>query len=194
MITEVRIRQAEPATRMKVDVTFMRMLRAPEGEGRTLPEGWSIAYNVQPDVPTYRLLQDKVGRPYCWWMRQAKSDADLAQFLEHGRASIALLKQGEAVRGFYELDLSNLQDINLAYFGLFPDAVGQGVGRAFLDQALRHAWSFRPLCVRVNTCTADHPRALPLYRQMGFEPVSTMEEVWDVPDRLGLTIPEQFLV
>ncbi|GAN67446.1 GNAT family N-acetyltransferase [Acetobacter orleanensis] len=193
MITEVRIREAEPATRMKVDVTFMRMLRAPQGKPLTLPEGWSIETNVRPDVPTYRMLQDRVGRPYCWWMRQAKSDRALANFLENAPASIALLKQGEAVRGFYELDLANPQDINLSYFGLFPDTVGHGVGRAFLDNALRHAWSFGPLCVRVNTCTADHPRALPLYKQMGFEPVSTVEEVWDVPDRLGLTIPERFL-
>ncbi|MCP9318587.1 GNAT family N-acetyltransferase [Acetobacter persici] len=194
MITEVCIRQAEPATRMKVDVTFMRMLRAPAGEALRLPEGWTVETNVRPDVAGYRLLQDKVGRLYCWWMRQAASDRDLAHLLEQAPISIAVLKHGQAIRGFYELNLSNPQDINLSYFGLFPEAIGHGVGRAFLDQAVRHAWSLGPLCVRVNTCTADHPRALPLYRQMGFEPVSTMEEVWDVPDRLGLVIPEKFLV
>lgn len=172
----------------------MRMLRAPAGEALRLPEGWTVETNVRPDVAGYRLLQDKVGRPYCWWMRQAASDRDLAHLLEQAPISIAVLKHGQAIRGFYELSLSNPQDINLSYFGLFPEAIGHGVGRAFLDQAVRHAWSLGPLCVRVNTCTADHPRALPLYQQMGFEPVSTMEEVWDVPDRLGLVIPEKFLV
>ncbi|GBQ81653.1 acetyltransferase [Acetobacter malorum DSM 14337] len=194
MITEVLIRQAEPATRMKVDVTFMRMLRPPEGEGLALPEGWSVETNARPDVAGYRLLQDKVGRDYCWWMRQAASDKDLAHFLEEGPASIALLRQGQEIRGFYELNLSNPQDINLSYFGLFPEAIGHRVGRAFLDMAVRHAWALGPLCVRVNTCSADHPRALPLYKQAGFEPVRTVEETWDVPNRLGLKIPERFLV
>lgn len=193
MITEVSIRQAEPVTRMKVDVTFMRMLRSPAGEGRTLPEGWSVETEARPDVATYRMVQDKVGRQYCWWMRQAASDADLAHFLEHGPVSIGLLMQGQTVRGFYELNLFNPHDINLSYFGLFPEAIGQGVGRAFLDMAIRHAWALGPLCLRVNTCTADHPRALPLYQQVGFEVVRTVEETWDVPDRLGLTIPERFL-
>nr|WP_231888461.1 GNAT family N-acetyltransferase [Acetobacter malorum] len=118
----------------------------------------------------------------------------MQHFLEEGPASIALLRHGQAIRGFYELNLSNPQDINLSYFGLFPEAIGHGVGRAFLDRAVRHAWSLGPLCVRVNTCTADHPRALPLYKQVGFEPVRTVEETWDVPNRLGLTIPERFLV
>nr|WP_231888460.1 hypothetical protein [Acetobacter malorum] len=80
MITEVLIRQAEPVTRMKVDVTFMRMLRPPVGEGLALPEGWSVETNVRPDVAGYRLLQDKVGRDYCWWMRQAASDRRFAAF------------------------------------------------------------------------------------------------------------------
>lgn len=179
---------------MKVDVTFMRMLTPPSGEGLALPEGWWIEKDVRPDLATYRMLQDRVGRPYCWWMRQAASDAVLARFLARGPVCIGLLRQGEALRGFYELNIAAPQDINLSYFGLFPEAIGQGVGRAFLDSAVRHAWSLAPLSVRVNTCTADHPRALPLYEQMGFEPVRTVEEIWDVPDRLGLTIPEQFLV
>ena len=41
----------------------------------------------------------------------------------------------------------------------------------------------------VNTCTADHPRALPTYIRAGFRPVRHVREVWNVPVRLGLRIP-----
>jgi hypothetical protein len=41
----------------------------------------------------------------------------------------------------------------------------------------------------VNTCTADHPRALPNYLAAGFARLRTVREVWQVPHRLGLNIP-----
>jgi hypothetical protein len=41
----------------------------------------------------------------------------------------------------------------------------------------------------VNTCTADHPRALPTYIRCGFRPVRQAREQWNVPTRLGLRIP-----
>lgn len=178
---------------MKVAVTFMRMVLPPQCKDQPLPESWHLDV-IKPSLSEYRHLQRHVGAPYCWWMRQATSDADLKAFLKRGDAEIGLLKQGATPRGFYELDLSDRQHINLAYFGLFPDAVGLRVGRAFLTAVLQKAWSYGPGEVLVNTCTADHPRALPLYQEMGFQPVRTVEEVWDVPERLEITIPERFRV
>jgi len=48
--------------------------------------------------------------------------------------------------------------------------------------------------VTVNTCTADHRRALPGYLRAGFKPTRTVREVWDVPNRLGMSIPEHLRV
>jgi hypothetical protein len=42
----------------------------------------------------------------------------------------------------------------------------------------------------VNTCTADHPRAMPGYIRAGFVPVRQVREEWNVPTRLGLDIPD----
>jgi hypothetical protein len=42
----------------------------------------------------------------------------------------------------------------------------------------------------VNTCTADHPRALPNYLAAGFVEIRRVREVWDIPRRLGLRIPD----
>ena len=41
----------------------------------------------------------------------------------------------------------------------------------------------------VNTCSADHPRALPNYIAAGFKETRRVQEVWDIPRRLGLSVP-----
>jgi GNAT superfamily N-acetyltransferase len=84
--------------------------------------------------------------------------------------------------------------VNLSYFGLMPDATGKGLGVAFLDAAVAAAWGEGAKAVTVNTCTADHPRALPNYLRAGFQKVRVIEEVWDVPTRLGLSIPQHLRV
>lgn len=175
---------------MKVIVTFMQMVSPPAGPRLLLPAGWSVEHGVQPSLAAYRVLHDRVGRSCCWWMRQAVPDEPLEHFLAVAPIEIGLLRDNGNVRGFYEINRADPSSPNIAYFGLFPEAIGQGVGRAFLDTVLRRAWRGNPLRVRVNTCTADHPRALPLYRDAGFDVLRQVEEVWDVPDRLGLTIPQ----
>ncbi|GAA3665762.1 MAG: GNAT family N-acetyltransferase [Acetobacter sp.] len=187
MITDLGF--LEPVTRMQVQVTFMRMDQPPATPARALPPGWVLENDVRLSLTQYRTLHFGVGRNCCWWMRQVLSDKALASLLATAPIKVGLLREHEHIRGFYELNLGDPQNINLAYFGLLPEAIGLGVGRAFLDGVLRQAWAYGPQSVRVNTCTADHPRALPLYRQMGFEIIRRVDEEWDVPDRLGLDIP-----
>jgi GNAT superfamily N-acetyltransferase len=102
-----------------------------------------------------------------------------------------VLRLGGEVAGFFETDTSPWPDINLNYFGLKPDFIGQGLGRVLLDLAVdtvfAGALGLRGLTL--NTCTADHPRALPNYLAAGFREVRRVREVWDIPTRLGLTIP-----
>jgi hypothetical protein len=46
----------------------------------------------------------------------------------------------------------------------------------------------------VNTCTADHPRAMGTYLRAGFRPVREVREQWNIPVRLGLVIPDRLRV
>ena len=70
--------------------------------------------------------------------------------------------------GFYELDSTPWPAVNLSYFGLMPHAVGKGLGFAFLRHAVDASGRAGPQAMTVNTCTADHPRALPTYVRAGF--------------------------
>ena len=184
----------EAAVRVAVVVTFLRMGALPGGPGVGLPEGTSLVRVRAPTVPFYRFLYATVGGPYCWWLRRAMSDAALAAVLADPAVSIHVLYEGGEPAGFFELDARSSFEVNLSYFGLMPHAVGRGWGRAFLRAAVDEAWSRGPRVMTVNTCTADHPRALPGYVAAGFEPVRRVREVWDVPLRLGLVIPESLRV
>jgi GNAT superfamily N-acetyltransferase len=104
--------------------------------------------------------------------------------------TVDVARREDAALGFFELDRRAWPQINLAYFGLLPAAIGQGLGMALLHRAIAVAWAEGCTALTVNTCTADHPRALPNYLKAGFRQLRTIREEWPVPDRLGLTIPE----
>lgn len=180
----------EPVSRAVVTVTFLRMDRPPTTPVPPLPPGSELVRVAHCTVPFYRYLYSTVGGPYLWWLRRAAADEQLAQLLGDPMVSIHVLYRGGEPAGFFELDARNTPDVNLAYFGLMPHAVGQGMGDAFLRAAVDAAWMQARRWVTVNTCTADHRRALPTYLRAGFRPMRTVKETWDIPLRLGLTVPE----
>ena len=107
---------------------------------------------------------------------------------ETGKDKLYLYCGGEPA-GFFELDARAWPDVNLSYFGLMPHAVGSGVGLAFLRCAVDEVWRRGARRMTVNTCTADHPRAMRTYLRAGFHVVRRVREIWSVPNHLGLRIP-----
>jgi GNAT superfamily N-acetyltransferase len=186
--------QREPITRIAVDVTFLRMEAPPADPAPSLPAGASVLRLARCSVPFYRYLYDTVGRDWVWWLRRTVPDEELAALLARPEISLHVLYQGGEPSGFYELERRGEAGINLAYFGLMPQAIGAGAGRALLRHAVDAAWAEKPRALTVNTCTADHPRALPNYVAAGFRVLRTMREVWPVPNRLGLRIPERLRI
>jgi GNAT superfamily N-acetyltransferase len=173
-------------TRVAVDVTFLRQDRPAASPAPQLPADTTLVRATRPSVSFYRYLYHTVGAAYVWWLRRAMSDRDIAALLSSPDVTIHVLYRYGEPAGFFELEAR--------YFGLFPHAVGQGMGPAFLRASADAAWARKPLMLTVNTCTADHPRALPNYLRAGFVPYRTMREIWDVPNRLGLDIPAHLKV
>lgn len=183
-----------PFTRIAVDVTFLRQVSPPVLPGAVLPMDCTIVRLPKPSVSIYRYLYDTVGAPYVWWLRRTTPDADIAAMLADPNVSIHILYRDHEPAGFFELDGKDGRPVNISYFGLLPHAVGKGMGKAFLRAAIDEAWRRKPSVVTVNTCTADHPRALPNYLAAGFTETRRVREVWDIPRRLGLKVPEHLRV
>ena len=183
----------QPTTRIAVQVTFLRMDQ-PNPAPRSLPPDTDLVKLDHCSVAFYRYLYGAVGGPYMWWLRRSLPDEAIASILRSPAVSVHVLYRGGEPAGFFELDASPRPFVNLSYFGLVPGAIGLGLGRAFLDTALARAWSLGARSVTVNTCTADHPRAMPNYLNAGFNVLRSMHEVWDIPNRLGMEIPPQLHV
>ena len=192
--------QDRNTTRIAVDVTFLRLSPAAAGgsgvasrdrAAELFPPGNQLIRLEAPSVAFYRYLYNTVGNAYCWWLRRMTPDAELAALLEHPAVGIHVLYSRGEPAGFFELDGRGGQDVNLSYFGLMPGAIGKGLGARLLQAAIEAARAGSSSgIVRVNTCTADHPRAMGTYLRAGFAPVRTIREVWDIPDHLGLPIPD----
>ncbi len=180
----------EPSTRAHVTVTFLAMTRELDSY-LPLPAGVRFVRVQNCSVAFYRYLYNSIGADYLWWMRRAESDERLAVHLANPGVAINVLTLGEEPVGIAELDYRQRVTVNLAYFGLMKHAIGKGLGAAFLHAALKQAWAYRPRAITVNTCNADHPRALPAYLNAGFVKQRSLDEIWDVPDRLGIIVPER---
>ena len=79
-------------------------------------------------------------------------------------------KNAEGVpAGFAELDFRGFPKVvDLSYFGLVPEFIGRRLGPWLLRWTIEAMWRRGPKRITVNTCTLDHPSALPLYQRLGF--------------------------
>ncbi len=181
---------AEDTMRADVVVTFLRMERPPAPPAPAFPANVGVHTVPFCSVPQYRRLYNTVGGPYLWWLRRILPDGELQALLGRSAVSIHVVSIDGGEAGFYELDASYWPAVNLSYFGLMPHAVGQGIGHAFLRHAVDSAFAMGARALTVNTCTADHPRALPAYLRAGFRTVRQVAEAWDIPLSLGLEMPK----
>ncbi|MFT5881834.1 MAG: GNAT superfamily N-acetyltransferase [Crocinitomicaceae bacterium] len=79
--------------------------------------------------------------------------------------------------GYFELEAQEGGNMEIVYFGLLPEYIGQGLGGVLLSAAIARAWEFsstKRICV--HTCTHDHKQALDNYRLRGFEVFRTDRE------------------
>lgn len=166
----------KPSNTHKAIVTWLECTEMP----RQLP---ALPVNLQASlvrvntIPLhfYRYLQWRTGRDWHWVHRLRMGDEELAGIIHDSRTEIRVLGINGAPAGFFELFRETASTTNLVYFGLIDNAIGRGIGKWLLGQALLAAWNQPISRLTVSTNTLDHPAALPLYQKMGFQPVSQNE-------------------
>ncbi len=181
----------EGTERAIVTVVFLRMMNRPQRAPAVLPQGATVT-RERLGLAQYRELYDKVGGPWLWWLRRVMPDHLLEKHLASSTVSVHVLRVDGETAGFFELDSGYWPYVNLNYFGLMPGFIGRGLGKPFLDLAVDTVFEGASALrgMSVNTCNADHPRALPNYLAAGFTEIRRSQEEWDIPVRLGFSIPE----
>jgi ribosomal protein S18 acetylase RimI-like enzyme len=119
----------------------------------------------------YRYLYTEVGRAFHWTDRLGWSDDTIRAHLATPGLSLWILSWQGAPAGFFELKPHDDGSLEIAYFGLLPEYIGRGWGKHLLTEAARAAWREQPARVWLQTCTLDHPAALPNYLRRGFRRV-----------------------
>lgn len=161
---------------LNVHVTRLEMTGPPRAS-LPVPVNVQTAIMRTPEIPLhfYRYLYRQIGKRWKWYERLRLSNDELTGVIHSPKVSISVLYVDGAPAGFYEFARQDDDVVELSYFGLFERAMGLGIGKWFLLQALYAAWQDNPSKVTVTTNNLDHPRALQLYQMMGFSPVGTSE-------------------
>jgi prephenate dehydrogenase/GNAT superfamily N-acetyltransferase len=154
-----------PATR-----TFLEMRSPAQVVPFEFPEVDAVVRRLDV-VPgsLYRYLYREVGRPWYWIDRWDWSDARVAEHLASGGVEIWLLTVAGTPAGYFELHRT-AHEVEICYFGLLPEFIGQRLGPALLTVAVREAWASEPERVWLHTCSLDHPSAVRNYERVGFVP------------------------
>ena len=153
----------------KTLTTYLQMLRAPDTVVRPPVAGVAVTELVEPTVDEYRSVYRMVGEPFNWVDRLRMPDADLRSIIHAPLVEIHVLQVSGRPAGFCELDRRVAGEIEVAYFGLASEFIGQGLGKYFLNWTLHHAWTRRPSRVWLHTCDLDHQAAIPNYVKAGLE-------------------------
>jgi len=166
-------------------VTCLEMTEKPAL--RPVPEmqGLGLERMGAADTARFRDLFRVIGRDIMWFSRLIMAEEKLAAII--GDANVqahALVKDGQDI-GLLELDFREAGMCELSFFGVVPSAVGTGVGRYLMNEALERAWAAPISRLWVHTCTFDHPNALAFYQRSGFRPYQVMVEVHKDPRLTG---------
>ncbi|TPE52220.1 GNAT family N-acetyltransferase [Amaricoccus solimangrovi] len=158
---------------VEVTITHLEMAARPAHPIPHMPAGAPSMLVAAERPPAWYFLQlyDAVGADYEWTDQHQRSTEELAGLLRDPKVTLCTLIRAGWPHGFFVLDARAEGVCDLSYFGLVAEAMGQGLGTFLLCTAVHMAWD-QPgtRLVTVNTNTLDHPRALPLYQKVGFQP------------------------
>jgi GNAT superfamily N-acetyltransferase len=130
-----------------------------------------------------RFFYTAVGGDLFWLDRIAWTYDRWMAWLDRPEAETWIGSVAGTPAGYFELEHQAEGSTEIAYFGLLPRFVGQGLGGALLSAAVERTWASGARRVWLHTCSLDHAAALPAYQARGFRVFKTVTAVHDLPER-----------
>jgi len=166
-------------------VTYLEMRERPRF-GEATPDGVSLRRAQNPELGWYRDIYRRAGAQWLWFSRLETNEEKLIEILHCPTTELWIAEREGTGIGMAELDRSKPPDVEITSFGLFREAIGQGLGRTFMALLLERAWKAETSRVWLHTCTLDSPAALAFYMKCGFRAYKRAIEVSDDPRLRGL--------
>lgn len=170
----------------RIDVTRTHLeLRGPDALRRVpAPARQLTVRELRPiGAAEYRALYSLVGERWFWRDRLLWSDAELEAYLASPDVHVWVLSVDGNTAGYFELRQHGTDSVEIMYFGLAPQCMGQRLGGWLLTRAADEAFALGVGRVILNTCTLDAPQALPNYLARGFTIVRDEHYLVELPER-----------
>lgn len=182
-------------------VTYLEMTAPPPGAAPPERDDLTLRPVGEADLAWYRTLYRGIGERWLWFSRLDLGDAELREILHDPAVEVfAPTRDGRDI-GLLELDRRDPENVELAFFGIAPDQIGQGAGHWLMAMAIAlvfgvgaegagdlisRASGAGPRRFWLHTCSLDHPAALSFYRRAGFTPYKRAVEIADDPRLRGI--------
>lgn len=142
---------------------------------------------VSPELN--RFLYTAVGGDWFWVDRLAWTWRQWHDWLDRAGVETWVATVDGTPAGYVELDGAGGGEVEIAYFGLLPAFVGQGIGGHLLTVGIQQAWRLAERWperasthrVWVHTCSMDGPAALSNYQARGMRLYRTERETAELP-------------
>ncbi len=121
---------------------------------------------VQAEYQYNRFLYQLVGTAWSWTDKLSWTDQDWQAYVNSPQLRTWVLYYAGTPAGYFELHKDN-EEVEIRYFGLSEQFLGQGLGGYLLTEAIKQAWTWQAKRVWVHTCDKDHPGALANYQARG---------------------------
>lgn len=150
-------------------VRYLEMRDPQALQRRAGPAGFEVSMVSPPQVKLNQQFYQSVGQPWEWTDRLDWTESVWHRYVHRAALETWLGKLNGQTVGYFELETQSGGDVEIAYFGLLSDFIGQGLGGPLLTAAVERAWQL-PETRRlwVHTCSKDHQHALDNYCKRGF--------------------------
>jgi GNAT superfamily N-acetyltransferase len=149
-------------------IYYLQMLQQQQLNAKPTVAGLTIK---EAEIKEYRLnrfLYSLVGEQWQWFDKLNDSDESWKAYSERVNLRTWVAYYQGTIAGYFELEMNQINEVEIKYFGLAPAFIGKGFGGYLLSYAIQQAWTVcRASRVWVHTCSLDHPSALANYQARG---------------------------
>ena len=170
-----------PAGKLVNAVTWFEMREPPR---HPIPTDVELVPVTSAESELCLKLFVAIGTPWLWSSAFVSKQNNTVESAEVPK-DIYFAKRERRSIGIVAFEGRDGRDVEIAWFGLTPDATGQKLGRRVMAAALALAWKAAPDRVWLHTCSFDHPAAVLFYSGCGFVPTATGFEIMDDPRLVG---------
>ncbi len=130
-----------------------------------------------------RFLYTSVGGDWYWIDRLSWTKNRWLEYLNRREVQTWVAYLSGTPAGYVELVAQPGDNLEIAYFGLLRQFIGQRIGGHLLSVGIKQAWEMGAKRVWVHTCSLDGPYALANYLSRGFQIYKEQTSQQELPEK-----------